>query len=76
VLRASGPTGTPKNITAQPVFGTPAAANLFTSRFEDTGVLAGQTYWYWVENIETGEQFGPQAGTASSGAVYIAYILR
>lgn len=59
VLRSDSASGTPKRITANPVFGAWDGVGSLTFQFVDGDVLPGQTYWYWVQEVQGGETYGP-----------------
>jgi hypothetical protein len=52
-----------KRINSEPVLGTWDGADSVAFQFADTDVSPGQIYWYWVQDSETGDLYGPVAGT-------------
>jgi len=45
-------------------------------RFVDSTVQAGQTYWYWLEEVATAQQFGPRSVTLprNAGRVFLPMV--
>jgi subtilisin family serine protease len=79
VLRAASVDDQPKRITPQAVAGVEQGNGAWAYEFEDSTVTAGQTYWYWLENAETGEKVGPVEATASTGQmaqVFVPFVTR
>ena len=49
-------------LTATPLLSADSAY-----QFVDKTVTAGQSYWYWLENVSDGQRFGPQSVAVPAG---------
>ncbi len=54
-----------KGVGAVPVTGQPVTSGTGAYQFVDRGVVAGQTYWYTLEDANTGQTYGPLAVTVA-----------
>jgi hypothetical protein len=63
VWRTDSTSSAPKRITLDPVLGTWDGGGSAAFRFVDTDVLPSQTYWYWVQEVQSGEAYGPVTAT-------------
>ncbi len=71
ILRSDSPkAAAATQISQQPVLGDPAGA----FSFSDATVAAGHSYWYWLEDVATGERFGPQEVAVPLKPVFSKYL--
>ncbi len=54
-----------KGVGAVPVTAQPVTSGTGAYQFVDRGVVAGQTYWYTLEDANTGQTYGPLAVTVA-----------
>jgi|YNPNPStandDraft_1061719.scaffolds.fasta_scaffold22541_2 subtilisin family serine protease len=77
VLRSEGDLTEARRISPEPILGVPAGADVVVYRFVDSQALSGHRYWYWVQNVTTGELFGPREGAlraAESGVTTTVFL--